>query len=174
MGYGSASLIHIATAVAALVFGFCVLGLRKGTRRHKQLGYCYVVSMFVTNLSAFLIFRLNGHFGPFHAAALLSLATMLAAFLPVVLRRPRDRWLELHSERMAWSYVGLLAAAASEAAVRLPAAPFWPAVVISTVVICAVGGYFIVRNRPRFVTSAWLANAQQALAAGAAASRQRG
>ena len=45
MAYQIVSGLHIGTAVSALVFGLCVLLVRKGTRLHKQLGYAYFFNM---------------------------------------------------------------------------------------------------------------------------------
>jgi len=75
-------LVHLACAVVALGAGAGVLLLRKGTRRHRRLGWVYVAAMLGLNLTALLIYRLFGRFGPFHLAALLSLVTVLAGLLP--------------------------------------------------------------------------------------------
>lgn len=127
--------------------GTAVVASRKGTALHKRLGYSYVSAMLILNLTALGIYRLTGAFGPFHWAALVSLATILAGLVPAVLRRPAGRWVELHLRFMAWSYIGLLAAAVSEAAVRLPAAPFWPAVVAGSLVVVLVGGFLLESTR---------------------------
>lgn len=150
MDYHFVSGFHIGTAVSALVFGLCVLVTRKGTRLHKQLGYAYFFNMLGLNISALFIYRLTGEFGPFHASALASLVTLIAGFIPAFLRLPHGRWLELHYELMNWSYVGLVAAGASEAATRLPAAPFWPAVVAGSAIVFIVGGMLIARGRYRY------------------------
>src|SRR5215216_5494556 len=134
---------HIGTAISALIFGLCVFFTRKGSRLHKQFGYAYVFNMLGLNISALLIYRLTGHFGPFHAAAFASLLTLSAGFIPVYLRLPYGRWLELHYEFMNWSYVGLVAAGVSEALTRLPSAPFWPAVFFGTLIVFMVGGLLI-------------------------------
>lgn len=150
MVYQIASDFHIGAAVSALVFGLGVLLARKGTRLHKQLGYAYLFNMLGLNLSAFFIYRLTGHFGPFHGAALASLVTLVLGFIPAYLRLPHGRWLALHYEFMNWSYVGLLAATASEAVTRLPSAPFWPAVAASSILIFTFGGMFISRHRSKY------------------------
>jgi uncharacterized membrane protein len=109
---------HFAAALVALALGALVLLERKGTPSHRAIGAGYVTAMLMTNLTALAIFRLTGRFGPFHALPLLSLATV-AWGLRAVLRR-RQGWLLTHYHCMAWSYVGLLAAAAAEIAVRVP------------------------------------------------------
>ena len=85
MAYQIVSGLHIGTAVSALVFGLCVLLVRKGTRLHKQLGYAYFFNMLGLNISALFIYQLTGHFGPFHGAALASLLTLIAGFVPAYL-----------------------------------------------------------------------------------------
>lgn len=47
---------------------------------------------------------------------------------------------------MNWSYVGLVAAGVSEAATRLPSAPFCPAVFAGTVIVFLIGGAPIARG----------------------------
>lgn len=133
--------IHIVSAVVALAVGGLVFLLPKGTGRHRVVGRVYVVAMLSLNLTALIIFRLFGTFGPFHGAALLSLATVVPAFLAAYLRRPG--WLQRHYYLMSFSYVGLLAATASEAATRLPRTPFWWAVVLSSLLVLAVGGVIV-------------------------------
>lgn len=144
-------LIHLLSAFVALLLGLGVFLARKGTRLHKGLGYGYVLSMVVLNLTAFLIYRLYGRFGPFHIAALISSATLVAGFIPAFLRRPQGRWLAWHYEFMAWSYVGLLAAGVAETAVRLPKVPFWGAVFGGSVIVSAAGAFVISRARSRFL-----------------------
>ena len=87
-----ASTFHVIAAVSAFSFGICVFFTRKGTRIPKQLGYAYLFNMLGLNLSALFVYRLSGHFGPFHGAALASLLTLLAGFIPAYLRLPQGRW----------------------------------------------------------------------------------
>jgi uncharacterized membrane protein len=150
MLYQFAAGLHIGTAISALIFGLGVVLLHKGTRLHKQLGYAYFFNMLGLNLSAFFVYQLTGHFGPFHGAALVSLITLFAGFITAYLRLPRDSWLELHYEFMNWSYVGLIAAGISEAAVRIPSSPFWPAVAVSMLIVFLLGGALIARGRGKY------------------------
>jgi uncharacterized membrane protein len=134
---------HSALACVALALGAIVVLRRKGDRLHRTIGHLYVASMLGTNITALNIYDLFGQFGPFHVAAIVSLATVVAGMIPVVTRRPRGRWFETHAYFMGWSYVGLLAAAAAEAAVRLPAAPFGPAALAATLLVTLAGALFI-------------------------------
>lgn len=136
-------LAHTALACIALALGAIVVMRRKGDRWHRTIGHLYVASMLGTNITALNIYRLFGQFGPFHVAALVSLATVVAALIPVLARRPRRRWFELHAYFMSWSYVGLVAAAVSEAAVRLPVVPFAPGAVAATLLVTLAGALVI-------------------------------
>jgi uncharacterized membrane protein len=109
--------IHFTTAIAALAFGAIVLGAPKGTPLHRTIGAGFVAAMVILNVSALAIYRLTGHFEPFHALALFSLATLVRGMLPALRRRPG--WLMAHYWSMAWSYLALLAAACSEIVVRV-------------------------------------------------------
>lgn len=151
MNYPLVSLLHMATAVIAIVAGLFVLLQVKGTRRHRRIGYLYVAAMVTLNVSSFFIFRLTGEFSPFHVAAFLSLATVVAGFVPVFWRRPAEGWLEVHFQFMAWSYIGLLAAAAAELAVRIPESPFWWAVIVGSAVIIMAGALVLAHNRPKLL-----------------------
>lgn len=138
--------LHTGAAVVALTAGAGVLVQRKGTRRHRRLGWLSVVGMVTLNVTALLIYRLSGHFGPFHAGALLSLATVVAGVLQAVRRQPPDGWVERHYYWMTFSYVGLLAAAASEAATRLARTTFWGAVALASAAVLAVGTALVTRR----------------------------
>lgn len=151
LDYPAISILHILAAVIAIVTGLWVVLNTKGTRRHRRVGYVYVVSMVTLNVSSFFIFKLTGEFSPFHVAAFLSLATVIAGFVPVYRRRPVQGWLHMHLQFMAWSYIGLLAAAAAEAAVRIPETRFWWAVIVSSVAIMMAGAIILARHRPRLL-----------------------
>ncbi|HEX2079433.1 MAG TPA: DUF2306 domain-containing protein [Longimicrobium sp.] len=136
---------HMACALMALGSGAAVLLRRKGDRAHRRLGWVYVASMLLLNATALMIYRLFGGFGPFHAAALISLATVIAGIVPPVRRRPAN-WVEHHYQWMTWSYVGLCAAAVSEAGTRVPGFRFWWAVLAGTFIVIGVGATLIRRR----------------------------
>jgi len=155
---------HTIAAVAALVTGAAVLLTRKGTRRHRQLGWAYVVSMLLLNGTALLIYRLFGRFGPFHVGAVFSFVTVVAGAVAAIGARrargrrdavERSRALRRHYQWMTWSYVGLAAAAVSETATRVPALrprpdqvlAFGVTVAVATLVVVAVGARLIRRHR---------------------------
>ena len=113
-------LVHLIAAIFALLFGTWVLTARKGTRAHRRIGYAYAASMILLVASAFMIYRLFGRFGVFHVAAIASTVTLSGGMIPVILRRPKNSWLNLHFNFMFWSVFGLYAAFMAEMAVRLP------------------------------------------------------
>src|SRR5687767_4870288 len=98
--------------------------------------------MAVLNISALMIYRLFGGFGPFHAFAVVSLVTVGLGVATAVRRRDAD-WVERHYMWVTYSYVGLLAAAASEISTRWVQTKFWWAVLIATAAVFAIGSTWI-------------------------------
>lgn len=160
--------IHLLASVASVVLGAAVLGQGpKGGRRHRQLGWTYVVAMLTVNATAFMLYGLFGGFGPFHVAAVVSLTGIVAGTLAARSARKarvahqgflRSHRVEVHFWWMTFSYVGLIAALASEAITRLPAtraigggagAMFGAAVGGATALVFAAGSYLIVTRRAR-------------------------
>ena len=140
--------LHLAMAIIAMISGGAVSLMRsKGSVAHRRVGWVYVGSMIGLNVTAFWIYRLFGGFGLFHAAAIVSLLTVLFGMIPVLTRRPK-KWLEHHAYWMSWSYVGLLAAAAAETTSRVPRSPFWWMVAGSTLLVVAIGSRIIRAKLP--------------------------
>jgi uncharacterized membrane protein len=152
-GLDAFGLVHSLLGVAALLLGLAVLVRHKGTRVHRRIGQAYIVSMLLLNATALMIYDLDGRFGPFHAASLISLVTVGAGFVPVYLRRPREAWTQLHATFICWSYVGLFAAFVSEVAVRVPAVGFGYAVIAATLVVVAGGAVLIHTRVPRILVA---------------------
>ena len=134
--------VHLSLAITAMISGAVVVLRGKGTRAHRLTGWIYVMSMLGLNGTALMIYRLFGGFGPFHVAAIISLVSVSTGMFFVIFR-PTKNWLALHYSFMTWSYVGLLAAAASEIGTRVPAFHFWWAVLIATALVIGVGGFLI-------------------------------
>jgi uncharacterized membrane protein len=143
--------IHTVFGLVALLVGTAVALTRKGTHRHRTLGYVYLTSMLALNATALLIYDLFGRFGPFHWMAVASLITLLAGMVPVLARRPKDGWLDLHAGFISGSYVGLVAAFAAEITSRLPGGGSGfsgPAAAVTTVVVITIGAIAIRRSLP--------------------------
>ena len=143
--------VHFVLAVAAIAVGAAISLTRKGNPRHRRLGRWYAWLMVGVNATAFMLYGLFGTFGPFHVAALASLVTILAGWLPV--RRKSDHWLERHATFMAWSYVGLLAAAAAETLSRISETPFWTMVAIGSAGVILIGAVVIHNRVPKILAS---------------------
>ena len=155
---------HITAAIAALVLGAMVIGAAKATPFHRMLGAGYVAAMIIANLTALGLYRLTGHFEPFHVLALVSLAILVHGIAVVLRRRPG--WLLVHSRSMAWSYISVSAAACSEIVVRLFAkygmiAPGWQ-IVAAGLVVAVLSTAFGCLLLPRIqrTASAYAANHQ--------------
>ncbi len=142
----AAGFMHTALALASIGLGFITLVKPKGTRWHRAVGMAYVFAMFGMNVTALTIFEAFGGFGVFHVLSLVSVTTLLFGFGAAYLRRPPDAWIDAHAHLMAWSYVGLVAAAFSEIAVRIPGVPFGPGVAVPSFLIPIIGGFWIRRT----------------------------
>ena len=95
----------------ALASGALVLARRKGDRLHRLSGRVYAGVMVALCGLAFGLRDSTPFFegvGPFHVAALVSLATVAVGVAAA--RRRRPDWLAWHLQGMAWSYVGVVMA----------------------------------------------------------------
>lgn len=142
-------LIHLIFSILALIFGSYILFTQKGTKRHRQVGYLYVVFMLGVNITALMIYRLTGKFGVFHFLAIWGLLSVLIGIGVAVLRRPVKNWLIFHYYFMYWSVIGLYAAFAAEMSVRVPQTPFWAMVGVSSGLVSVLGTfvYFKIKGR---------------------------
>lgn len=144
--------IHILSAIVALITSVFVLFNIKGTRFHKRVGYGYVVSMLVLNVTSLLMYNLNGRFNMFHIFALVSLITLgLGMYFPLFARHKKN-WDVDHLKIMGWSVVGLYAALAAEIGVRLfNMRYFWMVVLACTLLIVSTGAYLIYRHKKLYL-----------------------
>lgn len=116
---GNIGLIHLIVSIIAMITGIFVLLTKKGTIKHKQIGYVYVVSMLLVNVTAFMIYRLFGGFGIFHFFAIVSLLTLIAGMYPILSRKGKN-YIFRHFNYMYWSVVGLYCAFCAEVLTRIP------------------------------------------------------
>ncbi len=144
-------LVHLLFALAAMLFGAVVIFTRKGTRKHKWMGRSYFAMMLGLNVTALMNYELYGRFGPFHWMALASLATVVAGFAPTWHKAPS--WIFPHSYFMAWSYIGLMAAAVAEISSRVPGWSFGPSVIISSVIVIVVGVWIMRKTIPNIISA---------------------
>jgi len=137
---------HLVTALLAMVAGAFVLATRKGTKRHKQVGYVYVFSMLLVCGSAMGIYRLTGTFGIFHITAIVGFLTLAGGIIPMLIKNIERKYKAVHIWFMYYSVLGLYAAFASELIVRIPDKPFYTMVGIATGSIFLVGTIFILKK----------------------------
>lgn len=151
--------VHLAAAVLAMISGTWVLLRPKGTRRHRQMGYVYLVAMMVMNGTAFLIYHLFGRFGIFHWLAIVSMLTLLLGMYPVITKKSRN-YILTHFNFMYWSVIGLYAAFMAETFVRLPKivltptgepmVVFYKMVGWAVAVVMFLGTSFYIKNRSKW------------------------
>jgi hypothetical protein len=108
------------------------------------------------NVTALFIYRLFGHFGPFHWLAASSLLTLMAGLIPVFTRRPKGLWLERHAIFINISFIGLVAATSAEITSRIPGLEdaFGPVVGLTSALVIAIGMALMFRNLPQSIRRA--------------------
>lgn len=150
-------LIHLMSAVFALIFGSFILADTKGTVFHRRIGYLYALSMIALNVTALMIYRVFQKFGVFHIAAVISLLTLFAGMIPVILRKPKKNWFGLHFNFMYWSVMGLYAAFVAEMSIRLPiktmftsAKTFFTTVAVATLLTMITGQIIFLKKKKKW------------------------
>jgi uncharacterized membrane protein len=147
-----AGTIHTALALFGIIVGLIQLLRPKRGAGHRARGYAFVYAMLVADGAAMLIFQFTGRFNILHVGAIVNLVCVVLAVVPV-LRSPRPaNWKNQHYYFMAWSYVGLLAAAATELVVRTvhlaTQRQAWAVTAVVSIVVTAIGYVLIERYRP--------------------------
>jgi uncharacterized membrane protein len=135
----------------AILLGFCVLILQKGTMLHRRIGVAYWLAMLGLNATALAIYDLFGQWGPFHSLAVVSLLSLAAGGAAVWARRPRGGWMRLHATCMAWSFAGVLAAFFSEIGARIPGVGLAAGVMWPTAAVMLAAAILIHTRVPRIV-----------------------
>lgn len=148
--YDKIGLIHLITSVIALITGTANLVMEKGTSIHKKIGTIYAISMLILLITAFMIYRLFGGWGLFHWAAVASSVTLAGGMIPILLRKPKDSWLEMHFSFMYWSVMGLYMAFAAEVLTRIPKTPFFGMVGLATGAIGFGGGFYFYSHKEKW------------------------
>ncbi len=136
---GVVGYIHIIVSILSLIFGAWIILTKKGTSIHKKIGYAYAVCMLLVSITALMMYELTGSFTIFHLFAAWGLITVSIGVVVAILRKPAKNWLTYHYYFMYWSVVGVYAALGAELSVRLPSAPFWEMVGISSGLVSIVG-----------------------------------
>ncbi len=94
-------LIHLISAIIALIAGMIVISNKKGTAFHKKVGYLYVFSMLVLNITALFIYRLTGGFNLFHIFVLASLFSIVGGMSAPLFNRKNKNLIITHLEVMS-------------------------------------------------------------------------
>ncbi len=152
-------LIHLVTAIIAMITGSMILLMKKGTLNHKRVGYIYVGAMLGLLITAFMIYRLWGGWGLFHYAAVISSVTLLGGFLPIIFQYPKNNYIILHFSFMYWSVMGLYGAFFSEIMTRVPnwlygdtgpSTMFFNFLGITIALVITIGAIYFYRNKERW------------------------
>jgi uncharacterized membrane protein len=147
-----AAAIHTMLTMLCIVVGAIQLLRPKGSTLHRAIGYAYVYGMLVADGAALQVYRFTGQFNAFHVAAIVNLACVVVAMVPL-LQNPRPaNWKLRHYYRISWSYVGLIAAAVTELIVRTVRLTHEQGSAVSggaSVLVTAIGYVLIERYRPR-------------------------
>jgi len=148
----AAGTLHTVLAMFCIATGLIQFPRPKGGPVHRARGYAFVYGMLVADGAAMLVYQFTGQFNIFHAGAMVNFILVVLAIVPL-LRSPRPaNWKLHHYSFIAWSYVGLIAAAVTEVVVRAghPATREWSWAVTAaiTVLVTAVGYVLVDRYRP--------------------------
>lgn len=126
--------------------------MRKGTRRHRLVGWIYVGAMVLLILTSFTIFELTGGFGSYHVMSIVSGGTLALAIYFPLRRRHHGGWMEHHYFWIAYSYVGLVMATGSHFFQYGPLGwPFWARALLYWGLPLAVGSALIFGRKDRIL-----------------------
>jgi uncharacterized membrane protein len=144
--------IHTVLATAGIAVGLIQLLRPKGGSIHRALGYAFVYAMLIADGTVMLLFQFTGRFNILHVGAIANMLCIIFAIVPM-LRNPRpSNWKYQHYYFMSWTYVGLLAAAATELVVRTghlaTRGQAWAVTAATSVAVTVLGYVLIHRYRP--------------------------
>ena len=97
---------HLFLAFTALIIGSINLFSKKGTQRHKFIGWFWIIFMTYVAVSSFLIKELND--GVYSWIHLLSIITLISLILSII--AIKLRFIKIHSLLMIGTYIGLFIA----------------------------------------------------------------
>jgi len=143
--------IHMVLAMLCIVVGAVQLARPKHGAVHRARGYAFVYAMVVVDGTAMLLYRFTRSFNAFHVGAIVNLAAIVAAMIPMLMSPRPAAWKQLHYNFMSWGFVGLMAAAITETIVRsvaLTHGQAWAVSGAATVTVTLIGGYLIRRYQP--------------------------
>ena len=110
--------VHLVASFTALAAGILVLVRPKGTPVHKRRGWVYVLTLLVTNVTAFGIYRRGVFFFP-HWLAIAALIVTTVGILAAHFRIPLKAWLHLHLTCLLTSFYILVGGGVNEVFLRV-------------------------------------------------------
>lgn len=143
--------IHMMLAMLCIVLGAIQLLRPKHGAAHRARGYAFVYGMVVVDGTAMLLYRFTGSFNAFHVGAIVNLAAIVAAMIPMLMSPRPAAWKQLHYNFMSWGFVGLMAAAVTETIVRsvaLTHGQAWAVSGAAAATVTLIGAYLIRRHQP--------------------------
>lgn len=130
-------IVHLISAVGAIIAGAAIFLMRKGTGRHRAMGISYMAAMLVTVVSVIpveaTVLRIgDSRFGFFHLLILVAFGSVAIGTDRLLRwRRTREkRWLRGHQIHLTYSYAGLIMAGFSQLATN----PRWQLVEVGNAV----------------------------------------
>ena len=97
---------HLILALIALIIGSINLISKKGTKRHKLIGWFWIIFMTYVAISSFWIKELND--GDYSWIHLLSIITLLSLMFSII--AIKFGFIKIHSFFMLGTYIGLFIA----------------------------------------------------------------
>lgn len=138
--------LHVVAAVLALVCGAVVLGMRKGTQRHRRMGRAYVAAIVAMTITSFGIYQLRDGPSVFHGISILTLIVVAAGLAQPLWRQEKKGWLAWHLAMMPLSYLMLVVTGVAQFFDRLPLPNEPLNAIVFLQLPLIVGFYFIVRT----------------------------
>ena len=137
-------LIHIVCGLLALYVGFILFVKPKHSPSHKRLGYVYVVSLTLVDLTGLSMYAIkDSGINAFHFLAIGNLIALYGGLFAMIVKRPIKRWYRFHYYMLAWSYVGLVTATVVEIAVKTVQQPSIAMIGLTCVIAVGCGGIWI-------------------------------
>lgn len=100
---------HVAVSLFGIVTGALVLGLQKGTRRHRQWGRVYALCLYAVSVSGFFIQETTDGLSIFHWFSVQAIILVTAGLaIPLFLRSRVPDWPAWHLRFMGYSYITLV------------------------------------------------------------------
>ena len=137
------SLLHVGSALLALLLALVVLIAPKGTRLHKRMGYAFAITLLLVNGSAVLMYNLTGRFNFLHVFAMISLASLIYGMIPAIRRKPAN-WLRRHISGMTGAALGVWAAGLAELTIRVLPGFLNPSQIIGIAIGIGVVFFFLI------------------------------